>query len=71
MMTRTNPFEDDDADYIVLKNDEWQYSMWPASIAIPAGWSAVGPQGKRAECLAYIETTWTDMRPKSVIDQST
>ncbi|HYN07834.1 MAG TPA: hypothetical protein VES67_10625 [Vicinamibacterales bacterium] len=28
-----------------------------------AGWTAVGPQGARAECLSWIEANWTDMRP--------
>ncbi|HXR19833.1 MAG TPA: MbtH family NRPS accessory protein [Steroidobacteraceae bacterium] len=53
-------------DWIVLINDEEQYSLWPASNAIPAGWRAVGPRGSKAETLAYVEMHWTDMRPKSL-----
>ena len=34
----TNPFEDADALYLVLVNDEGQYSLWPAGTAVPAGW---------------------------------
>jgi uncharacterized protein YbdZ (MbtH family) len=63
----SNPFESDEADYLVLVNGEGQYSLWPASIEIPAGWIATGPKGKRQVCLDWIETTWTDMRPKSLI----
>ena len=34
---------------------------------IPAGWaSEFGPES-RAACLNYIETTWRDMRPRSLI----
>ena len=33
---------------------------------IPLGWNAVGPKGPKAECLAYIESVWTDMRPLSL-----
>ena len=33
-----------------------------------SGWNAVGPKGKRKECLDWIESHWTDMRPKSLID---
>jgi uncharacterized protein YbdZ (MbtH family) len=64
----TNPFEDDEAEYRVLVNAELQYSLWPDFKEIPAGWTAVGPLGKRQECLALIETMWTDMRPKSLVD---
>ena len=64
----TNPFEDDSADYLVLVNHEGQYSLWPAFREVPEGWTAVGPQGNRKECLAYIEEVWTDMRPKSLVE---
>jgi len=64
----TNPFEDDDAEYLVLVNDERQYSLWPGFREIPAGWTAVGPKGKRSECLEWVESNWTDMRPKSLAD---
>ncbi|HXT68236.1 MAG TPA: MbtH family protein [Vicinamibacterales bacterium] len=63
----TNPFEDNDAEYLVLVNDEGQYSLWPGTISIPEGWVATGPRGARQECLDWIDATWTDMRPKSLI----
>jgi len=65
----TNPFEDDSRDYLVLVNHEGQYSLWPDFVDVPAGWTVVGPHAKRQECLAWIEENWTDMRPKSLIDQ--
>ena len=64
----TNPFEDDNAEYLVLINHEEQYSLWPAFRDIPAGWTATGPRGKRRECLDWIDKNWTDMRPKSLKD---
>jgi uncharacterized protein YbdZ (MbtH family) len=64
----SNPFEDEAGEYLVLINDERQYSLWPAWREIPAGWTTVGPRGHRQECLDYIERTWTDMRPQSLID---
>lgn len=64
-----NPFEDEEGDYLVLVNDEEQYSLWPSFHEIPAGWRATGPKGARAECLAWIDENWTDMRPKSLRDQ--
>lgn len=47
----------------VLANDEGQYSLWPAAKAVPEGWTSVGPVGPKADCLAYVEANWTDMRP--------
>jgi MbtH protein len=59
-------FDDEEAIFNVVMNHEEQYSIWPVQREIPAGWSAVGKQGKKAECLAYIEEVWTDMRPLSL-----
>jgi uncharacterized protein YbdZ (MbtH family) len=64
----TNPFEDENAEYLVLVNQENQHSLWPAFREVPAGWNPVGPRGKRKECLEWIEANWTDMRPQSLID---
>jgi MbtH protein len=53
----------------VVVNHENQHSLWPELVAIPGGWSAVfGPDG-REDCLAYVDRSWTDMRPKSLIDK--
>lgn len=52
--------------YIVVKNHEEQYSLWPASKPLPLGWSNGGKSGSREECLDYIEEVWTDMRPLSL-----
>jgi MbtH protein len=53
-------------DFIVLINDEEQYSLWSGSIPVPAGWRVVhGPAGKQA-CLDYVDDVWTDLTPRSV-----
>ncbi|MFI6729737.1 MbtH family protein [Streptomyces sp. R-74717] len=64
----TNPFEDPDATYLVLANEEGQHSLWPEFAAVPDGWSRQFGPDSRAECLTYIERAWTDMRPKSLIE---
>ncbi|WP_030245249.1 MbtH family protein [Streptomyces sp. NRRL S-350] len=61
-----NPFENEEGQYLVLANDEDQHSLWPAQIAVPAGWRAVHGVDSRPACLEYIERTWTDMRPASL-----
>lgn len=61
-----DPFDDPDGTYHVLVNREEQHSLWPAFVAVPAGWRVVfGPAG-RDECLRYVETHWTDTRPLSL-----
>jgi MbtH protein len=52
--------------YKVVVNDEEQYSIWFADREIPPGWKESGKVGPKAECLAYIEEVWTDMRPLSL-----
>lgn len=59
-------WDDDDAILEVVVNHEEQYSIWPADRDLPLGWHKVGKQGTKAECLAYIEEVWTDMRPLSL-----
>lgn len=61
--------EDENAIYKVVVNHEEQYSIWPDYKAIPQGWRAVGKSGAKAECLAYINEVWTDMRPLSLRKQ--
>ncbi|KAB0265423.1 MbtH family protein [Microvirga brassicacearum] len=64
----TNPFDDDSATFLVLVNDEGQHSLWPAFATVPAGWSIAFGEDSRKACLEYVETHWTDMRPKSLIE---
>jgi MbtH protein len=63
----TNPFEDPDAKYLVLVNDEGQHSLWPVFADVPDGWQVIFGEDGRQECLDFIEKSWTDMRPKSLI----
>ncbi|MER7727961.1 MbtH family protein [Streptomyces sp. NPDC096323] len=64
----TNPFEDTEGRYLVLMNDEDQFSLWPAFAEVPAGWRVAREEGSHAESLAHIEEHWTDMRPRSVAE---
>ncbi|MEU9970461.1 MbtH family protein [Streptomyces malaysiensis] len=52
--------------YVVVLNDEEQYSIWFAERALPSGWTATGAQGTRQECLDHIDRVWTDLTPRSV-----
>lgn len=58
--------EGSSATYVVVSNDEEQFSIWPSGRTIPLGWRSVGVEGEKAECLEFIERNWTDMRPLSL-----
>lgn len=58
--------EDDTRTYVVVVNDEEQYSIWFEGRELPAGWRADGVTGTKSECLEHIERVWTDMRPLSL-----
>lgn len=58
-----HPFDDPQQVCLVLKNQQQQYSLWPAFRALPAGWHSVfGPQ-PQAECLSWLNANWRDIRP--------
>lgn len=58
--------QEDKTIYLVVINEEEQYSIWPEYKEIPYGWKAVGKSGLKTDCLAYIKEVWTDMRPLSL-----
>ncbi len=60
---------EDNTIYKVVVNHEEQYSIWPAERENALGWSDAGKSGTKAECLAYVEEVWTDMRPLSLRKQ--
>ncbi|ANN20075.1 MbtH family protein [Amycolatopsis orientalis] len=66
----TNPFDNEDGSFFVLVNDEGQHSLWPSFAEVPSGWTRVLGETTRQECLAYVEENWTDLRPKSLIQEA-
>lgn len=62
-----NYFENPDGTFLVLVNDEGQHSLWPTAVITPPGWTAAYGADSRQACLDYIERTWTDMRPRSLL----
>ena len=52
--------------YSVIVKHEEQYCIWPTEEDLPNGWKSVGKHGEKAECIDYIKTVWTDMRPLSL-----
>ena len=61
----TSPFDVPGGRFNVLINEEEQYSLWPALLDVPAGWTPVAA-GDMDECTAYVDKHWIDMRPRSL-----
>jgi MbtH protein len=61
--------DDDDRQYVVVRNHEEQYSVWPEDRPVPAGWEPAGPTADKGTCLSYISQVWTDLRPKSLREE--
>jgi MbtH protein len=62
-----NPFDDPDGRFVVLVNDEGQHSLWPTFADVPAGWNQVFGEDSREACVQYVDSNWTDMRPRSLV----
>jgi MbtH protein len=53
----------------VVVNDDGQYALWPAERDLPLGWAEGGMEGSKPDCLAYVESVWTDMTPRRLAAQ--
>lgn len=60
-----DPFEIEDASYLVLVNDLGQHSLWPEAIDVPSGWRVAFRDGGRQDCLDYVADNWTDITPRT------
>ncbi|MET0498206.1 MAG: MbtH family NRPS accessory protein [Steroidobacteraceae bacterium] len=60
--------EEGPIEFVVVMNEEQQYSIWPQCRSVPVGWRSAGVAGTKEECLEYIERVWTDLRPLSLRD---
>jgi len=65
-----NPFDDEHANFHVLRNNEKQYSLWPTQASVPEGWNVVHAEDTREHCLNFIEENWVDMRPASLVEKA-
>ncbi|MGT2439223.1 MbtH family NRPS accessory protein [Bradyrhizobium betae] len=60
----------DGDEFVVLVNRDAQYAIWPAAKPIPAGWNQAHAVAQKADCLAFVERCWIDMRAGTLPDRS-
>jgi len=56
--------------FVVVRNNEGQYSIWDSAREVPAGWEVQAPAASKEVCLEYIRQHWVDMTPLSLRKQS-
>ncbi|WP_393054332.1 MbtH family protein [Streptomyces sp. LN549] len=66
----TNPFDDPEGRFLVLVNGEGQHSLWPSFAEVPGGWTIAFGENTRDACLDFVETNWTDLRPRSLVESA-
>lgn len=62
--------DDDSIHFLILINDEQQYSIWPNALHTPSGWSHVEGPMPRQQCMDWLGEHWTDLRPQSLTRSS-
>jgi MbtH protein len=70
-MTTTNPFDDQNASFVILVNHEGRHSLWPTFADVPAGWTVGHGPASRRDCLDYVTKNWIDQRPLSLVAATT
>jgi amino acid adenylation domain-containing protein/thioester reductase-like protein len=64
--TRQTAESPDESTYIVAVNDQAQHAVWPAELALPAGWRQQSDVMPKRACLTAIAAAWEDIAPVSV-----
>lgn len=56
----TNPFDNETLTFVVLKNQNEQFSLWPTFAEEPGGWQRMYGPAERLNCLEFIDRNWKD-----------
>lgn len=59
-------FDDESIAFLILINDEHQYSLWPEVLPLPEGWRRTQGPMPRQQCMDWLVNNWTDLRPYSL-----
>jgi len=58
-----NPFDNESLSFQVLKNQQGEFSLWPAQHQVPSGWDIQHGPDTRTSCIAYVEKHWLAINP--------
>lgn len=62
-MQFSNPFDNPQGQFYILRNDQQQFSLWPHHCALPEGWTVEClPQSLEA-CNAWLAENWSTLTP--------
>jgi amino acid adenylation domain-containing protein/thioester reductase-like protein len=53
-------------DFVVVRNNLGQHSVWPAALRLPPGWQRRSQAMPLGECVAAVEGSWPRITPDSV-----
>ncbi|MDF7681591.1 MbtH family NRPS accessory protein [Enterobacteriaceae bacterium ESL0689] len=62
-MQRSDPFDNPQTQFYILRNLRQQYSLWPDSCPLPEGWTIASPAQSLADCHHWLMTHWTTLTP--------
>ncbi len=51
-----NPFDDNEHQFLIIKNEEMQLSLWPTFKEVPQGWKNVFGPDSRDKVIEFIES---------------
>lgn len=54
----SNPFDNVDGIFKVLRNDLGEYSLWPDFSVVPEGWTIEIEGASRENAIAYVDQHW-------------
>lgn len=53
-VARSRDDEEDERIYKIVRNDNWDFSIWLDYKELPRGWFYIGVTGRKQECLEFI-----------------
>lgn len=62
-MEFSNPFDNPQGQFAILRNDQGQYSLWPQQCELPAGWRVVCEPLPQDACQQWLAENWQTLVP--------
>ncbi len=57
----TNPFDNEEGLFHVLRNDAGEFSLWPAHLTVPAGWETALTAVSSDAADQWVRDAWTGL----------